>query len=388
MANILPDYKKNSIVNLMSAILHGYNAPSKYAPLDKNLISQIKSAKNVVLLIIDGVGVDSMGKLLKKSFYRTNFKQELTSVFPSTTTSAVTTFATGTAPQEHGLLAWYLNLKELGSIVSILPFVTRQGQPIEITKKQLKVPRGIFEKISSSNDKLETYTVVPKKIMGGKYNAFFSGKSQSHGFKTIGGLCNKLTKIIKSNKKRKYIYAYWPEFDSISHDLGKTSKKARTHLQEIDEKLTLLVKKLKNTNTLLLVTADHGQIVTSKKKTIVLNKHPLLKECLSAPVSGEPRAAFCYVYQHKIQQFEKYVKHQLGRYCTLHKSQDIIADGLFGLGKPHPRLLDRAGDYILLLKDNYVFLDYIAGEEEKNMQGHHGGLSKEEMLVPLVVKKC
>jgi hypothetical protein len=37
------------------------------------------------------------------------------------------------------------------------------------------------------------------------------------------------------------------------------------------------------------------------------------------------------------------------------------------------------------MRDNYVIKDFLLGEEEKFNIGYHGGVSKEEMFVPLIV---
>ena len=56
----------------------------------------------------------------------------------------------------------------------------------------------------------------------------------------------------------------------------------------------------------------------------------------------------------------------------------------FGLGKPHPQLAQRIGDYVLLMKENYIIKDFLLGEEEHFSIGNHGGLSEDEMYVPLI----
>jgi hypothetical protein len=37
------------------------------------------------------------------------------------------------------------------------------------------------------------------------------------------------------------------------------------------------------------------------------------------------------------------------------------------------------------MKDNYIMKDLVLGEEQNIYIGNHGGVSKEEMFVPLVV---
>jgi hypothetical protein len=71
--------------------------------------------------------------------------------------------------------------------------------------------------------------------------------------------------------------------------------------------------------------------------------------------------------------------------CEMHKSEELIRKNYFGLYEPNERLKDRVGDYILIMKDNFILRDRVLGEENNNMIGNHGGASKEEMLVPLII---
>ena len=66
-------------------------------------------------------------------------------------------------------------------------------------------------------------------------------------------------------------------------------------------------------------------------------------------------------------------------------SASMIEGGWFGLGEPHPRLRERVGDFALVMRGDYAIRDRLAGEEPFRHVGVHGGVSREEMRVPLVV---
>jgi hypothetical protein len=50
------------------------------------------------------------------------------------------------------------------------------------------------------------------------------------------------------------------------------------------------------------------------------------------------------------EQFERYVLQQFGPYCDLYPSAERLRLGWFGSGAPDPRLLQRIGDYVLIMK--------------------------------------
>ncbi len=134
----------------------------------------------------------------------------------------------------------------------------------------------------------------------------------------------------------------------------------------------------------MIITADHGLIDTTERKVVWLEKHPKLKECLTLPLCGEPRVVYCYVRPSETRQFEDYVKTRLNKACWLYKSEDLMRRNYFGLFKPNPKLGERIGDYILIMKDNYIFKDCLLGKKASFNRGNHGGISEEEMKVPLI----
>ena len=66
-------------------------------------------------------------------------------------------------------------------------------------------------------------------------------------------------------------------------------------------------------------------------------------------------------------------------------SASMIEDGWFGLGEPHPYLRERVGDYALVMRADYAIRDRVGEEKPFRHIGVHGGVSREEMEVPLVV---
>ncbi|GEM_PF-117033 len=386
---VLPDYRKNNVINLISSISHALDIPSAHPTLTTLPSENIKKYQNIILCIIDGLGYDNILKQENTNIFKSHTIQPLHTIFPSTTAAAITTYLTGLTPQEHGNLSWFMYLQEKQDVIAILPSKNRQHKKIRYTPTQLQFPQSIFTTLHNQKSARKSYIITKKDIINTTYNKYFGKHTKTVGYKTLTGFLTKIINTVKRNQQQKYIYAYWPEFDSLSHKYGKTHPKTQHHLQQLTKQFQLLHKQLQQTNTLLLITADHGQIVSSESQTIHLNRHPLFEQCLSTYLSGEHRAAFCHVYPHKRQQFEQYVKHKLQKYCTLHKSEDLLKENLFGpigtVTPTHPQTLNRLGDYILLFKDNYIIRQTIPEDEKKKPHhGHHGGLSKEEMLVPLI----
>jgi len=380
-----PDYKDGSIVNLMSSISKHFGYKSKYNTIKILRASSFKGIKNIVLIIIDGMGFEFLKKNGENTIFAKYLVGPITSVFPSTTATAITTFLTGLPAQQHAVTGWFMFLKEIGIVSKILPFASRAGD-LDLNKF-IDIKKIFNQKCFSDKIKVSSFVIQKKEIIDSDYTLATSGKSKRLSYNSLDGFFRQIKKAVKSSNKQKYIYAYWPEFDSLSHDYGINSKKTEKHFKKLDRKLKKFLKGIEGTNSLIIITSDHGFIDTTKKRTIILKQHPKLEECLTLPLCGEPRAVFCYVHPSKKKQFEKYVKTKLKNICYVYKSEDFIKKNYFGLFKPNRRLFDRIGDYILILKDNYVLKDNILGEKKHFHIGAHGGVSKEEMIVPLIVIK-
>ena len=384
----LPDYHGGSIVNLMSSIAKSFGAKTMYSTL-KILPSKRINAKNVVLIVIDGLGFGYLKKQKRTSILLNHLVGPMTSTFPPTTATAIPTFSTGVAPQQHAFTGWNMYLKEIGVASEILPFSPRFGGPAFSTYG-IGIENFLDQPAFSSKIKAQNFSVSHRRILQSDFSKAMSKNAKSLGYESLDGFFRQIKRAINSSNRRKYIYAYWPEFDSLSHKHGVEHKKIEKHFKEIDKRLKSFVKGLKGTNTLLIITSDHGFIDTPPERIIKLEDHPKMKECLTVPLCCAGRITYCYVRPIKTKQFETYVKNKLSKYCYIFKSQELIDKNYFGLFKPNPKLFDRVGDYILIFKENYIIKDEIPRKKKKKKQsiGHHGGISKEEMIVPLILIDC
>ncbi len=385
------DYQDGGIVNLMTSISLGMGAePGPYAPARLLGADEIGAARQVVLLIIDGLG---------ELFFRADpgelagaHRGALSSVFPSATAAAVSSFFTGVAPQQHAVTGWHLYLRELGMVVKSLPFVPRfGGAPLtewgRSPELMLRRP-SLFPRLEC-----QVRQVAPRKIVSSPYNRLATGGVASHAFDDFSQCCAHIVKLARlgghGGHDRQFISAYWPQLDSLAHQHGIASDVVRRHWRDLRSDIAGLARQLAGSDSLLLVTADHGFIDTRPESVVDLADHPSLAECLALPLCGEPRAAFAYVRPGRCRDFEQYVREVLGEAFELHASEALLAAGWFGLGTPAPQLRERIGDYVLIPKGDHVIHESLGDERGwPGMIGVHGGCSEAEMLVPLLALEC
>ncbi len=383
----LPNYKDGSIVNLMSSIMRAYGEKPEYKPLRSLNVDAIRRSTNVVLLVIDGLGYEFLLKNSDNGMLKEHLQDKITSVFPSTTATGITTFLTGLAPQQHAITGWFMLVKELGLIARILPFNPRYGG-LQLSKTGVD-PSIIFNhKPLSVRLKAETHYLIPHHLLESDYTAATSTGAEKSSYHSLEDCMRSVKDIVSRSQNKKFVYVYWSELDSLCHEFGLRSPEVISHLRALDHATVALTDALKGSNTMLIITSDHGLVQTETMDRISLEEHPQLAQTLALPLCGEPRAAYCYVHPSKARRFRDYVNANLNDYCDMYASQDLVRRHFFGLYVPDPRLLDRIGDYVLIMKENYVLKDFISGESTHFLKANHGGVSSEEMYVPLITIPC
>jgi arylsulfatase A-like enzyme len=375
-----PDYSR-SLVNLMSRIAMNYGVRHAYPAVQLPVLDNLADARNVILLVIDGMGYHYVTE--HAGLFQKHQHAHLTSVFPSTTASSISTFLTGQAPQQHGLTGWFVYFKEIDEVTAVLPFHVRGSNEL-LSERGIDI-RELYQHIPFFDLlQVDSYVVSPDWIIDSPFNRSHCGKATSEPYSDLESMCTCINQLA-SQQDRKYIYAYWPEFDRLSHKFGNRSDQVAEHYETLERAIETLCDQLQGTATKLLVTADHGFIDTTPDRMINVNQHPRMQECLRLPLCGEPRLAYCYVHQNKMAQFEDYVTETFSHQLECHQSKTMVAQGVFGNGEAHPQLYDRVGDYMLVMKDNYVIKDWLPVEKPFFHIGVHGGTSEREMHVPLIV---
>ncbi len=380
----IPDYQGGSIVNLMATVMAARGGQSRYPNLGLLPPERIADATNLILLVIDGLGADYLAQHSPTGLLSRHLLGPITSVFPSTTAAAIPCFLTGDAPQQHGLTGWFTWLRELGCIMTVLTGNPRYGTGgyrqagLDPAKLYGLVP--VFDRIETPS-----YVVAPAFIAGSDFNRALCGRARSIPYDGLGNMFRATATILRRDPRPKYLYLYWPKLDTLGHKIGIQAPRTVHHLKEIEQALTDFLVQAARTDTVILVTADHGQVDTSAADRINLLDHPDLTRALAMPPCGEPRAGFCYLRPGQVEAFTDYCHTRFAGRLDVIPSADLLTEGLFGLGEPNPRLADRIGDLTLLMRGNNVIDERLPHEAPHLQIGAHGGLSRTEMLVPLAL---
>jgi hypothetical protein len=89
----------------------------------------------------------------------------------------------------------------------------------------------------------------------------------------------------------------------------------------------------------------------------------------------------------RLEETKTYLEKKLKGIATIIKTDDAIAEGLFGINHPSRKFRRRVGNLMVLPHGNgTVWYRYKKGESLE-IRGHHGGLTKEEMTIPFAAAR-
>ena len=376
-----PDYTGGGLVNLMASIVAGRGGAPRHPLLASLSAAQVAEARNVVLFIIDGLGDGYVTRRGAGGELARRRRGAMTSVFPPTTASAITTSYTGCTPLEHGLTGWFTYFGAAGCVSAALPFRSR-GDNISLRERGVTPAQTYLRPSLFASLPVRSIVVTYRQIIDSDYNVRHCEGAERYAYETLDGLVLETERAVKSGDDRKFIYAYWPWYDTVSHQHGSESAQAAAELAKVDAAFGALVARLSGTDTLLIATADHGFMDSAPEESLELPA--FLASQLRFPLCGERRVAYCHV--HSPQDFIRRAKDHFGDRADVRASRELVDEGWFGPGAAHPSFAERIGDVALVMRGNYTVKDWTPGESRHLHIGNHGGTSESEMMIPLITE--
>ena len=376
-----PDYEGGSLVNLVASVVASRGGKPLHAPLRN--FEFPTAAKNLVLLIIDGLGDNYLARHARGSELHRRRRMTLTSVFPSTTASAITTSYTGRTPLEHGLTGWFTYFGEAGCVSAALPFRSR-GDMAPLAARGVHAESVFTAPSLFGALPVKSIVVTYRDIIDSQYNSVHCRGAARLAYSNADEFIAQVEQAVKSSDEPKFVYAYWPHYDAISHRHGCESAQAAREFETIDAAFGVLLKRLAGTDTVVVATADHGFIDVPPEDSLELPAH--LFPMLRFPLCGERRVAYCHVHAPEV--FAKRAQDWLHDRADVMPSQRLVDEGWFGPGEPHPRFAERIGNVALVMRNRYTVKDWITGEPRFLHIGNHGGTHEDEMSIPLIMEEA
>jgi predicted AlkP superfamily pyrophosphatase or phosphodiesterase len=313
---VRPAYDGACITNAVRALQGG----ADWAP------EATRGARCVVMLVLDGFGWDAL------EAHRDTLQtigpmqgQAITSVVPSTTPTALTSFSTGAPPADHGILGYRLYTGK-----GVLNVIRWAMQNAPAPDPMVMQPREAFYG--------QPIPVVTRaQFRDTKFTEILYRGAPMHGYFSTSGLAQHCR--VLSDAGERFIYAYYDGLDLVAHMHGMRNAFFTAELAFCDELVRGLLEALPD-DVAVVVTADHGHIHFEGR----IELGPLNDLCVAQ--AGESRFRYLHSKPGATADVLAAAKELVAGVGWALERDEVIDDGWFGPTPPSTDVRRRIGDVV------------------------------------------
>jgi len=358
----------------------------------------------VIFFLIDGLGWRFLERFRETPFLKRmageGRLEKLTAQFPSTTAAHVTTIHTGLPVGEHGVFEWNYYEPLLDAVITPLLF-SFAGVPERDTLKAAGArPRRLLPRSAFYSDLkhrgVQATIFQHREYTPSSYSDVVFAGARAVGYRTLPEALVNLGEALEKTRPPAYFCLYFDRIDAICHEYGPDSPQTTAEiasLLQVMESLFLPSVAGRRPRTLFLLSADHGCSETDPQTTVYLNRDPRLagverflrtdRQGKVLVPGGSPRDFFLYIQDGRVEEAQAFLAARLEGRAEVRKVAELAEEGYFG-PQVSPVFRGRAGELVILPYRHESVWWYEKDKFEQRYYGHHGGLTKEEMEIPLI----
>lgn len=365
--------------------------------------------EKVVFFFIDAFGWCFFERYAEEyEFLKTVLAQgvvsKLTSQFPSTTAAHVTCMHTGLPVGQSGIYEWVYYEPQVDTLISPLLFsYATDGLKRDTLKAAALAPATFYPQHtfyqSLKAQGVNSHILQYKSYTPSTYSDIVFQGARVHPYASIQEALVFLSELLAvKTTAPTYYFLYFDRLDSLCHKHGPQSV-------EFDAAVRLFLSMMQELfynncrgkseitgKTALLMSADHGQVAVNPQTTYYLDRaipdfaHYVLTNRqgqLLIP-AGSARDLFLYIKEDLVAEAITLLQHHLAGRAEVYRTQELLAQGFFGTQQPSSALLQRLGNVVILPYQGESVWWTKDGKPSMQFHGHHGGLTRAEMEIPLL----
>jgi hypothetical protein len=340
----------------------------------------LPEAPKVCVVLVDGLG---MRMLTERGGHAPFLRRRLpdaltlTTTFPSTTATAITTFGTGELPGRTGMLGYSVRDPGHGGVLNLIQWDGASVNP-RSWQREVTLFEQLARRRSAGEDLREVVSVGAARFVGsGLTEAALRGMAAV----TAESLPDRVDAAVAQLRRPEVaaVYLYWGDVDHAGHVHGWGSWQWGEEMEAADGELARLARTLPR-GTLLLVTADHGMVDVTDRVDVAAT--PALAADVEL-VAGEPRACHVYTTPGRAHAVAGRWRETLGDHAWVVEREELVATGI--LGPVVPDRMGTVGNVVAVMTGRHAVVDSRT-QPAKSMAlvGMHGALTPEELEVPLI----
>ncbi len=354
-----PDYSGACVNNIVPALLQHRQIGDGWIP------DEVLSSKQVVLLVIDGLGYNQYHRHRHLLPSLMDFSDHaISTVFPTTTATALTSITTGTTPGEHGVVGYKIRVGT--QTLNALRWTTKAGPALQ------ELDPSQFQPIVPFTGKSPT-VISPASFVDSGFTHAHLRHSNYAGYWMASSIATEVSEALQRGEP--FVYAYYDGLDMIGHLKGLGSH-YQAELGLIDHIVSSIADVLPRDSS-LVITADHGMVNTGNNLT------EISKDVLNGVtgISGEARFVWLHVNENQIKDVAASALEAHGDIAWVFTCQELLDRGWFGKDVSDIAKA-RLGQVALVVHEDTALVPDV--KTAPMLIARHGSVTDEERTVPLL----
>lgn len=324
-------------------------------------------AEQIALVVLDGLGWEQLED--RSSLTPTLAAMDggpITSVVPTTTSTALTSITTGTPPAAHGIVGYRMHVGE-GAVLNVLKWTTQAGDAREA------VPPGSVQTQPAFRGR-DAPAVIRSEFLKTAFTAASLPGARLRGWRVPSTLVVEIGGLLRAGER--FVYGYYDGVDRVAHEFGLDAH-YEAELRATDRLVADLISVLPK-GAALVLTADHGQVDVGR--SVVPLHADIVGE--TTLLSGEGRFRWLHARPGEADRLLDRARAHYGDVAWVQSRDELDRAGWFGGPLSHAAAA-RLGDVALVPFEPIAFTDP-ADTGETTLVSRHGSLTGAEMWVPLL----
>lgn len=350
---------------------------------------------NIIFIVLDSLGLRQFMKYsqLLKAKFETN-GLTLSSVFPTITSTCVASLRFGEMPKTHGIVGQKINFAEINNVVDTLTLRAKRSD-VDLSRAGVNVKNWVWCDFPMANDPTINHLgLIESHIANSGLSHLVYKKPCSIGYSSHIDSFAAAKRILETpTSARRFLDIYVGSIDSITHRYTTESEVLKDEVENIE---LLLFKMLKRLNpkiakqTAVIITADHGQENLTEEKSIIVSSEE--EEELASLIKSRGRSGrviHLYSKDGKQDEVADWFANKIGDQGIIVTPKEYHK--FLGKGANTQEIIERLGDVQVILGENASIYFGHSGNYDPifnlGLNATHGSLSKDELLVPLIVAR-
>jgi hypothetical protein len=231
--------------------------------------------------------------------------------------------------------------------------------------------------------KRDALLLMPDNIADSVYTRYVSAGKPVAGYESLAQAIDIAIDRVESASAPSFTYLYYSHVDREEHTHGPASREVASEVETLETELERLAGRISG-RARLVVSADHGGYDVDDAKKFAFEPGDELLEMIVTPPAGEPLVPMFHVKRGLAEKFASVFRARLGDGWVLLEADEVDELRLLGPVPLSVETRSRLGDFVGLSSQGEAIV-YGPEKPIASMRGYHGGLTPDEVRIPLIV---